>query len=45
MSGAVAQGLTLGVGNSNGVAPLQPKGAAPRAQTATIIMRFCQNVL
>ena len=45
LSWAVAQGLILGVGNSNGVDTLQPKGDAPRAQTATIIMRFCQNVL
>ena len=45
LSWAVAQGLILGVGNSNGVDTIQPKGDAPRAQTATIIMRFCQNVL
>jgi len=37
--------VILGVGNSNGVDTLQPKGDATRAQTATIIMRFCQNVL
>jgi len=45
LSWAVAQGVILGVGNSNGVDTLQPKGDATRAQTATIIMRFCQNVL
>ena len=45
LSWAVAQGLILGVGNSNGADTLQPKGDATRAQTATIIMRFCQNVL
>ena len=45
MSWAVAQGVICGVGNANGVTTLEPKGDATRAQTAAIIMRFCQNVL
>ena len=45
MSWAVAQGVICGVGNANGVTTLEPKGDATRAQTAAIVMRFCQNVL
>ena len=45
MSWAVARGVICGVGNANGVTTLEPKGDATRAQTAAIIMRFCQNVL
>ena len=45
MSWAVAQGLICGADNGMGVVILQPKGDATRAQTAAVIMRFCQNVL
>ena len=45
MSWAVAQGLICGADNGMGVVTLQPKGDATRAQTAAVIMRFCQNVL
>ena len=45
MSWAVAQGVICGVGNANGVTTLELKGDATRAQTAAIVMRFCQNVL
>ena len=38
---AVERGLLTG--NDQGL--LQPKGSADRAQSATILMRFCQNVL
>ena len=45
MSWAVEQGLISGSGHSDGSVTLEPNGAATRAQTATILMRFCQNVL
>lgn len=45
LSWAVAQGLIYGADNGQGVVTLQPKGDATRAQTAAVIMRFCQNVL
>ena len=45
MSWAGAQGLICGADNGMGVVTLQPKGDATRAQTAAVIMRFCQNVL
>ena len=45
LSWAVAQGLIYGAESAQGVVTLQPKGDATRAQTAAVIMRFCQNVL
>lgn len=42
MSWAVAAGLISGVGD-NGVSYLQPKSSATRAQTATILMRYCKE--
>ena len=45
MSWAVEQGLISGSAHADGSVTLDPQGAATRAQTATILMRFCQNVL
>ena len=45
MSWAVEQDLISGSGHNDGSVTLEPNGAATRAQTATILMRFCQNVL
>lgn len=41
MSWAVSIGLISGVGNNT----LDPKGNATRAQAATILMRYCENVV
>lgn len=41
MSWAVSTGLISGVGNNT----LAPKGNATRAQAATILMRYCENVV
>ena len=40
MSWAIAEGLIFGVDGN----VLQPQGSAIRAQAATILMRFCENV-
>ena len=40
MQWAVAEGLINGVGDNT----LNPQGTATRAQVATILMRFCENV-
>jgi len=40
MQWAVGEGLINGVGEGT----LNPKGTATRAQVATILMRFCENV-
>ena len=40
MQWANEKGLVTGVGSST----LQPKGNATRAQIATILMRFCENI-
>ena len=42
MSWAVGNGLIQGNAHDNGLDYLDPNGSATRAQTATIIMRYCQ---
>ena len=44
MSWAVGNGLIKGNGHDNGLDYLDPNGSATRAQTATIIMRYCQLI-
>ena len=44
MSWAVGNGLILGNAHDNGLDYLDPNGSATRAQTATIIMRYCQLI-
>ena len=44
MSWAVGNGLILGNAHDNGPDYLDPNGSATRAQTATIIMRYCQLI-
>ena len=44
MSWAVGNGLIQGNGHDNGLDYLDPNGSATRAQTATIIMRYCQLI-
>ena len=44
MSWAVGNGLIKGNGHDNGPDYLDPNGSATRAQTATIIMRYCQLI-
>ena len=44
MSWAVGNGLIQGNAHDNGLAYLDPNGSATRAQTATIIMRYCQLI-
>ena len=41
MNWAVGQGLIAGMENGT----LVPQGSATRAQVATILMRFCENVM
>ena len=41
MSWAIASGLIGGVGNNT----LEPQGSATRAQVATILMRYCLNII
>ena len=42
LSWAVAEGLIKGTDNGNGIL-LDPQGNAPRAQVATLIMRFIRT--
>lgn len=44
MSWAVGNGLIKGNAHDNGLDYLDPNGSATRAQTATIIMRYCQLI-
>ena len=44
MSWAVGNGLIQGNAHDNGLDYLDPNGSATRAQTATIIMRYCQLI-
>ena len=44
MSWAVGNGLIKGNAHDNGPDYLDPNGSATRAQTATIIMRYCQLI-
>ena len=44
MSWAVGNGLIVGNAHDNGLDYLDPNGSATRAQTATIIMRYCQLI-
>ena len=44
MSWAVGNGLIKGNAHDNGTDYLDPNGSATRAQTATIIMRYCQFI-
>ena len=44
MSWAVGNGLIVGNAHDNGLDYLDPNGSATRAQTATIIMRYCQFI-
>lgn len=44
MSWAVGNGLIKGNAHDNGPDYLDPNGSATRAQTATIIMRYCQFI-
>ena len=44
MSWAVGNGLIVGSAHDNGLDYLDPNGSATRAQTATIIMRYCQLI-
>lgn len=44
MSWAVGNGLIKGNGHDNGLDYLDPNGSATRAQTVTIIMRYCQLI-
>lgn len=44
MSWAVGNGLIVGNAHDNGPDYLDPNGSATRAQTATIIMRYCQLI-
>ena len=44
MSWAVGNGLIKGNAHDNGLDCLDPNGSATRAQTATIIMRYCQLI-
>ena len=44
MSWAVGNGLIQGNAHGNGLDYLDPNGSATRAQTATIIMRYCQLI-
>ena len=44
MSWAVGNGLIKGNAHDNGTDYLDPNGSATRAQTATIIMRYCQLI-
>ena len=44
MSWAVGNGLIQGNAHDNGPDYLDPNGSATRAQTATIIMRYCQLI-
>ena len=44
MSWAVGNGLIQGNAHDNGTDYLDPNGSATRAQTATIIMRYCQFI-
>ena len=44
MSWAVGIGLIQGNAHDNGLDYLDPNGSATRAQTATIIMRYCQLI-
>ena len=44
MSWAVGNGLIKGNGHDNGLDYLDPNGSATHAQTATIIMRYCQLI-
>ena len=44
MSWAVGNGLIKGNAHDNGPDYLDPNGSAKRAQTATIIMRYCQLI-
>ncbi len=44
MSWAVGNGLILGNGHDNGPDYLDPNDSATRAQTATLIMRYCQLI-
>lgn len=41
---AVGNGLIQGNAHDNGLDYLDPNGSATRAQTATIIMRYCQLI-
>ena len=44
MSWAVGNGLIVGNAHDNGLDYLDPNSSATRAQTATIIMRYCQLI-
>ena len=44
MSWAVGNGLIQGNAHDNGLDYLDPNGSDTRAQTATIIMRYCQHI-
>ena len=44
ISWAISKGLIGGVGAAGGVT-LSPYGSSVRAQTATVLMRLCENVL
>ena len=44
MSWAVGNGLIKGNGHTDGLDYLDPNGSATRAQTATLIMRYCQLI-
>ena len=44
MSWAVGNGLIKGNGHDNGLDYLDPNDSATRAQTATLIMRYCQLI-
>lgn len=44
MSWAVGNGLIVGNAHDNGLDYLDPNGSATRAQTATIVMRYCQLI-